>query len=569
MTNRAGDGDPVEELRASLEGARALLDMDDAHSAKAQVFQCLDAIEELCGLDPLDVSGMRLPERLAALEPDGVPEDVGQVIAETLRLGLRSAMQANDVAAALPYGRAALRFADRLGMPVLAAQAHNDLASVYGVRDFHERAIHHLRSGIEALEKAGEPVLPALVNNLGNVYMESDRIEEALACFERAVQDSQELDDPFRYAIALANRGRALGVLRRHAESIRSLETALEVFRDLGRKAYVATTLAKLGTAHAATGDLARALALFDAAKDEMADESLPFRGEVAEGLGRVLLEAGRFEHALPELELAELLHKQGGAEGAAADMLREQARALAQVGRYEEAYDRLSRHLEMNDVLQRQRGEVLVGVLLVELEAGLAHDNELPIVTGRVLAEANRALRAQAERLERMSSTDELTQVHNRRYLNGRLQDEVTRSRQHNGSDLCLVLFDVDNFKAINDQYSHLVGDEVLKVTAQVLERTFRRTDVVARWGGEEFAVLLVGTGKAAAGPVTDKARAAVKAVMWDEIADGLEVTVSAGIAAMSELESVGQALDLLKLADRRLYQAKNSGRDRVSVGD
>src|SRR5690554_4290363 len=133
MTNRAGDGDPVEELRASLEGARALLDMDDAHSAKAQVFQCLDAIEELCGLDPLDVSGMRLPERLAALEPDGIPEDVGQVIAETLRLGLRSAMQANDVAAALPYGRAALRFADRLGMPVLAAQAHNDLASVYGV----------------------------------------------------------------------------------------------------------------------------------------------------------------------------------------------------------------------------------------------------------------------------------------------------------------------------------------------------------------------------------------------------------------------------------------------------
>lgn len=545
-----------------------MVEMDDAHGAKAQVIGCLDDIEALCGLDSLDTSGMRLAERLGALEPAGVTPEAGQVIAETLRLGLRSAMQANDVAAALPFGRAALRFADRLAMPVLAAQAHNDLASVYGVRDFHERAIHHLRAGIEVLEKAGEPVLPALVNNLGNVYMRSDRVDEALACFERAVEDSALGEDQFRFAIALANKGRALGALRRHEDAILSLEEALAVFQRLGRKAYVATTLAKLGTAHAATGDLQAALDLFAAAKVEMADESLPFRGEVAEGLGRVLLEAGRYQEALPELALALELHRQGGAEGAAADMLREQARALALLGRYEDAYDHLARHLEAIDELQRQHGEVLVGVLLVELEAGLAQDNELPIVTGRVLAEANRALRAQAERLERMSSTDELTQVHNRRFLNGRLQDEVQRCRQDKAADLCLVLFDVDNFKAINDRFSHLVGDEVLVMAAKVLERTFRRTDVVARWGGEEFAVLLVGTGKAAAGPVTEKAREAIKTAPWRDVADGLEVTVSAGIAAFSELEGAAQALDLLKLADRRLYEAKRSGRDRVSAG-
>ncbi|HEX7001121.1 MAG TPA: GGDEF domain-containing protein [Trueperaceae bacterium] len=568
MTIPAGGGDPVSDLRASLEGAKALIEMDDAHGARAQVIQCLDDVEVLCGRDPLDTSGMRLAERLGGLDPASVTAEAGEVIAQTLRLGLRSAMQANDVATALPFGRAALRFADHLGLPVLAAQAHNDLATVYGVRDFHERAIHHLRSGIEELERAGEPVLPALVNNLGNVYMESDRVEEALACFDRAVKDSAEREDVFRSAIALANRGRALGALRRHAAAIESLESALGMFRSLGRKAYVAATLAKLGTAHAATGDLRVALRLYEEAKGLSADESLPFRGEVAEGLGRVLLEAGRYAEALPELELAADLHPQGGAERAAADMLREQARALSLMGRYEEAYDRLERHLEASEALQRQHGEVLVGVLLVELEAGLAQDNELPIVTGRVLAEANRALRAQAERLERMSATDELTQVHNRRFLNGRLEDEVGRCRQDKGTDLCLVLFDIDNFKAINDRYSHIVGDEVLKVAAQVLDRTFRRTDVVARWGGEEFAVLLVGTGKPAAGPVTEKAREAIKAAPWAEIADDLEVTVSAGIAAFSELEGAPQALELLKLADRRLYEAKRSGRDRVSAG-
>ncbi len=568
MENPAGGGDPVEDLRASLQGALALVEMDDAHGAKAQVIQSLDDIELLCGLDSLDTVGLRLAERLAGLDPDRVTPEAGEVIAETLRLGLRSAMQANDVAAALPFGRAALRFAAGLGLPVLAAQAHNDLASVYGVRDFHERAIHHLRAGIEVLESAGLAVLPALVNNLGNVYMESDRVEEALACFERATDDSAAQGDDLRTAIALGNRGRALGALRRHVEAIKSLEAALALFRRLGRRAYVATTLAKLGTARAATGDLAAALDLFGTAKEEIEDETLPFRGEVAEGLGRVLSEAGRYADALPELELAEALHRQGGADAAANDMLREQAHALAHMGRYEAAYDRLSGHLTELDTLQRQYGEVLVGVLLVELEAGLAHDNELPIVTGRVLAEANRALRAQAERLERMSSTDELTQVHNRRFLNGRLQDEVARCRPDKGNDLCLVLFDVDNFKAINDRFSHLVGDEVLRVTAQVLADTFRRTDVVARWGGEEFAVLLVGTSKVAAGPVTEKAREAIKSAPWFEIADGLEVTVSAGIAAVSELDGVAQALDLLKLADRRLYDAKRGGRDRVSAG-
>lgn len=572
MTSGSGGADEgrrLAELEALLEGAKALIELDDAHGAKAQIIQALDEVERLCGSEPREAGGRRLAERLAALDASGLSPEAGRVVAETMRYGLRSAMLSNDVESALPFGRAALALANQLRLPLLAAQAHNDLASVYGVRDFHERAIYHLRAGIDVLERAGERVFPALVNNLGNVYMATDRIEEALACFDQAATGAAEERDDMRRAIALSNRGRALSALRRHDEAIEALRESLGLFRSLSRRAYVATTLAKLGTAHAAAGDLVTAMEHFESAAREIDDPGQPFRGEVVEAIGRALLDAGDAAEALKELEQAERLHREAGSLGAAADLLREQARALALLGRHEEAYDRLWSFIEESGARQQEHGEVLLGVLLVELEAGLTRDHELLAITGRALAEANRALRAQAERLERLSSTDELTQVHNRRYFNGRLGDAVARCRQEPDSDLCLVLFDVDGFKSINDRHTHLVGDEVLRKVAGVLTRTFRRTDVVARWGGEEFAVMLVGTPKPAAERVAEKARVAVATTGWDELAPGLEVTVSAGVASVRELPGSPHALELLKLADRRLYQAKSHGRNRVAAGD
>lgn len=572
MTSGSGGADEgrrLAELEALLEGAKALIELDDAHGAKAQIIQALDEVERLCGSEPREAGGRRLAERLAALDASGLSPEAGRVVAETMRYGLRSAMLSNDFESALPFGRAALALANQLRLPLLAAQAHNDLASVYGVRDFHERAIYHLRAGIDVLERAGERVFPALVNNLGNVYMATDRIEEALACFDQAATGAAEERDDMRRAIALSNRGRALSALRRHDEAIEALRESLGLFRSLSRRAYVATTLAKLGTAHAAAGDLVTAMEHFESAAREIDDPGQPFRGEVVEAIGRALLDAGDAAEALKELEQAERLHREAGSLGADADLLREQARALALLGRHEEAYDRLWSFIEESGARQQEHGEVLLGVLLVELEAGLTRDHELLAITGRALAEANRALRAQAERLERLSSTDELTQVHNRRYFNGRLGDAVARCRQEPDSDLCLVLFDVDGFKSINDRQTHLVGDEVLRKVAGVLTRTFRRTDVVARWGGEEFAVMLVGTPKPAAERVAEKARVAVATTGWDELAPGLEVTVSAGVASVRELPGSPHALELLKLADRRLYQAKSHGRNRVAAGD
>lgn len=587
-------------LRVCAVRATALLSLDEPDAAKQEVLSGVEALEHLlqAGSDALAATGWtavdaaaavavqtqpdraldadepgasanehRLAARLARLPIAAIPTAIADVVTELLLVGLRSACMSNDIENALPFGKAALSTADHFQLPGLAARAHSDIASVYGMRQFDERAIEHLRAGIAVLEAAGEAVTPSLLNNLGNVYLSRERLDEALGCFERARDGFAQAGDTFRHGIAAANQGRALVGLRRHREGASALVDALRDFRELGRKAYVGTTLAKLGTCYSEMGEREASIVWFEAALKEFATGELPFESEVRQAYGAALLSFGRFERALSELERAEVCSRRDGATLAAFALLREQARALAALGRHEEAYGRLSRYLEQSDNRQAERGESMVSVMLSELESGLAADHELPALTSRVLTEANKALRIQAERLEHISTTDELTEQHNRRFLNRRLEEELRRAK---GRDrvLSLILFDVDNFKSINDLYSHLVGDEVLRQVAATLRASFRHSDVVARWGGEEFAVLLPHTGHQPALAVADKARLAVASFDWATIGSGLAVTVSAGVASTSEVTGTDLGPGLLKLADSRLYRAKNAGRNRIAAG-
>ena len=123
--------------------------------------------------------------------------------------------------------------------------------------------------------------------------------------------------------------------------------------------------------------------------------------------------------------------------------------------------------------------------------------------------------------------------------------------------------------FKAVNDAYSHGVGDEVLAQVAALLRGAFRSTDVLARWGGEEFMVLAPGSGKAAAAAAADGARRLVAGHDWAACAPGLRVTLSelgsGGPGDAGDAAVAARVSELVKLVDRRLYAAKRAGRDRT----
>ncbi|POR01326.1 hypothetical protein AU468_08390 [Alkalispirochaeta sphaeroplastigenens] len=177
------------------------------------------------------------------------------------------------------------------------------------------------------------------------------------------------------------------------------------------------------------------------------------------------------------------------------------------------------------------------------------------------------------------LAGKDELTELHNRRRGNEALTHEIHRYVRYQ-TPLAIVVIDLDHFKQINDTWGHQVGDEVLRGFAGILRASTRSSDVLCRWGGEEFLVLLPDTPPAAAVNLAEKLRAATARTPLETRAGALKITLSAGVAGLQARSSAetreiplrpGDAAliadALLRDADGALYQAKEEGRDRVCL--
>jgi two-component system cell cycle response regulator len=167
-------------------------------------------------------------------------------------------------------------------------------------------------------------------------------------------------------------------------------------------------------------------------------------------------------------------------------------------------------------------------------------------------------------ERLRELAITDGLTELYNYRYFKEHLEQELRRSERH-GSNISVVMLDIDFFKNYNDTHGHLAGDKVLKDIANLLKNNIRRIDVAARYGGEEFSLILIETPKKSAQFVAEKLKDLVEQHKFryeDSQPDGL-LTISMGIATFPE--DGDTADEVVHQADQRLYKAKALGRNRV----
>jgi diguanylate cyclase (GGDEF)-like protein len=176
-----------------------------------------------------------------------------------------------------------------------------------------------------------------------------------------------------------------------------------------------------------------------------------------------------------------------------------------------------------------------------------------------RRLENAYAELEATNARLREVSFRDEVTGLYNRRFFSIRLEEEVSRYRRFN-HPVSVVMVDLDGFKRINDELGHAAGDETLRTVGELLQRHSRGINVIARYGGDEFAILLVETGKDGAETYAERMRHVLGAHPFP---DGRRLTASFGIAALPE--DVAPGGDLVRAADEALYAAKRAGRDRV----
>ena len=171
---------------------------------------------------------------------------------------------------------------------------------------------------------------------------------------------------------------------------------------------------------------------------------------------------------------------------------------------------------------------------------------------------------------LERDSMTDPLTGVFNRRYMDLRLSEEIAKARRYR-LPLCVLLLDIDHFKQINDRHGHQTGDQVLVALGKMVAPVLRETDVVTRYGGEEFLIIAPHTPLSGAIDVAERVRKRIESGDFGlpgepgEMA-GTSVTASIGVASFGEDMDDGEKL--VRAADENLYRAKQTGRNRVIGG-
>jgi diguanylate cyclase (GGDEF)-like protein len=165
---------------------------------------------------------------------------------------------------------------------------------------------------------------------------------------------------------------------------------------------------------------------------------------------------------------------------------------------------------------------------------------------------------------VDQIAHQDQLTQLPNRNNMEGRLEKKYQQYRLIN-QPFSILLADLDNFKFINDRYGHDVGDDILYAIGQVLSEPLRGEDIVARWGGNEFMVLLPTANSEAAVNIAERLRAAASELDMDAQGDKLRISLSVGVASIDKCTGID---DLLSTAENGLYQAKHMGRDMVVVG-
>ncbi|MBN2874286.1 MAG: GGDEF domain-containing protein [Spirochaetales bacterium] len=174
-------------------------------------------------------------------------------------------------------------------------------------------------------------------------------------------------------------------------------------------------------------------------------------------------------------------------------------------------------------------------------------------------------AVRDREASLRDSASRDSLTGLYNHGLIEELLAREL-RLKRRTGDPLCFVMFDIDHFKRVNDTYGHQAGDDALRLMASVLTGALREGDILGRYGGEEFAIILNARKDEEAASFCERIRAAVEA--YEFLCDGVSLRLTASLGYVCAPAGVGEPYDIIRRADRALYEAKNAGRNMVRAG-
>ena len=394
--------------------------------------------------------------------------------------------------------------------------------------------------------------------NLGSVLQDLGQLQPALEHFEAARRLAAEAGDSYLLTISLTNLGGAYLELGQLDAAMEHLERSNEICRRTERKRGILANLAKIAAVQARRGQVESALATYreaSAIAAELSDRAM--QGELAKASSEAYERLGDTRQALAEFQRHAALSRE----------LLDEARAKQVDGlriAYEvEGKEKAIRALQQENASQaRLRGAASASLLAaLGVLALLFSRYRLKREVAASLAKVNTDLAAAYERVEELSRTDELTGLPNRRAAAERFAGEMARESR-NPRGVVLILGDLDEFKRVNDAHGHERGDQLLREVALLLRAEVRTQDFLARWGGEEFVLVLPETDLAGGVALAEALRRTLETARLGELGGTPPVTVTFGVAQAV----AGESLDsCLRRADAALYAGKLRGRNCV----
>lgn len=408
----------------------------------------------------------------------------------------------------------------------------NNLAAFHGSLGDYNKTIAFLAEALSLVRESQDHTEEAMIlGNLALVHLECGQPADALAHFESGMALYAEYPNPTGQANTLINYAKALQLAQRPTEAVAAAELALVLARQENNTILEAKAQVALGRALTCPEQATLALERgYQLAQERGLPEPLLM---ATYARGQLAFRQGQLATALHWLHEALPLAKQGKRLFVLSELHATYSEVYEALGDFPKALHHYKQHHQLCKELHQESAQ------------------------HRLVSER---ARQEAEQLRQQALEDPLTQLYNRRYLTQYLESELARARRYS-LPLSLILIDIDDFKQVNDSFSHRIGDQVLVTVAQLLQQVSRRSDVLVRQSGDEFLLIAPETPPSHAYEVAERTRIAIAEHPWHTIAPQLAITVSVGVADLLRDD------DLLDSADRRLYQAKRAGKNRLAA--
>lgn len=484
--------------------------------------------------------------------------------------------QLNDPLRALPKLLEALALFIQIGNGRQVAAAQIELGTIYFDLGDYIEAMNFFEQSIATNERIGSRNGRLISQyHLANVHKKLRNYTKAqMYCLEN-LEIAEALDRAESKAYVLGMLGELQTLIAQDqrvqgnqdaaqnafAAAEQHFEAALPLAEALGDQFLRVDILLPYANLNTSLGNLGRTQTLIAQALEIAQISGSP--GQHAHcllSLGAMHHEAGDTNAAWADLESAMRIFEAQGMKSELAQSHRQLAAVLRSAGVFDLALDHFERFHNLDSDLRSDGAEQRAQALAIKMDLERTRrESELHQLRSQELTVLNERLQSQTNLLDRQAREDDLTGLANRRHLEEYAAAAFHRARDR-GEALTLVIADIDEFKTINDRFSHALGDSVLRIVANILRSYCRTGDLAARYGGEEFVLVLSNTKATGAWKVCERIRLAVKQYAWESVHPELKVTISLGLNDDLATENHER---VLALADERLYEAKRSGRN------